>query len=112
MAPMIILDEIDKAATEAKSPPLGPLYQLLEPRTAATFRDGLPVAGIVLNQPQADTNATLAAENAEEIRRRAVSPVLAEVAWQAREFSQPVDWYSRAAEPVERGDAVTTEDRT
>ena len=28
--------------------------------TAATFRDGLPVAGIVLNQAQADTNATLA----------------------------------------------------
>ncbi len=80
--------------------------------TAATFRDGLPVAGIVLNQAQADTNATLAAENAEEIRRRAVSPVLAEVGWQAREFSQPVDWYSQAAEPVERGDAVTTEDRT
>jgi dethiobiotin synthetase len=80
--------------------------------TAATFRDGLPVAGIVLNQAQADTNATLAAENAEEIRRRAVSPVLAEVAWQAREFSHPVDWYSQAAEPVERGDAVTTEDRT
>ena len=80
--------------------------------TAATFRDGLPVAGIVLNQAQADTNATLAAENAEEIRRRAVSPVLAEVGWQAREFSQPVDWYSQSAEPVERGDAVTTEDRT
>ena len=80
--------------------------------TAATFRDGLPVAGIVLNQAQADTNATLAAENAEEIRRRAVSPVLAEVGWQAREFSQPVDWYSQAAEPVERGDAVTTEDLT
>jgi dethiobiotin synthetase len=80
--------------------------------TAATFRDGLPVAGIVLNQAQPDTNLMLAAENATEIRRLAVSPVLAEVAWQAGEFSHPVDWYALAAEPVERGDAITPEDRT
>jgi len=39
MAPMVLLDEIDKANADAKSDPLGPLYQLLEPHTARRFRD-------------------------------------------------------------------------
>jgi ATP-dependent Lon protease len=39
LSPVIVLDEIDKANTDSKSDPLGPLYQLLEPHTAATFRD-------------------------------------------------------------------------
>ena len=45
--------------------------------TAATFRDGLPVAGIVLNAiEQRDDSAR---QTSLEIRRRAVAPVLAEV---------------------------------
>jgi ATP-dependent Lon protease len=39
LAPVIVLDEIDKASTDSRSDPVGPLYQLLEPRTAAAFRD-------------------------------------------------------------------------
>lgn len=39
MAPVIVLDEIDKANTDARSQPLGPLYALLEPFTARKFRD-------------------------------------------------------------------------
>lgn len=39
MAPVIVLDEIDKACTDARSHPLGPLYALLEPMTACKFRD-------------------------------------------------------------------------
>jgi len=39
LAPVVVLDEIDKAAAEKKSDPLGPLYQLLEPATAHSFRD-------------------------------------------------------------------------
>jgi dethiobiotin synthetase len=68
--------------------------------TAATFRDGLSVAGIVLNQPAAGGDRELEAENAEEIRRRAVAPLLAEVAWQAERFDREVDWYAVAAEGV------------
>lgn len=44
--PMFLLDEIDKAPPEARSSPLGPLYQLLEPTTAREFVDefvGLPI---------------------------------------------------------------------
>lgn len=39
MAPVIVLDELDKANTDGRSQPLGPLYTLLERRTAAAFRD-------------------------------------------------------------------------
>jgi dethiobiotin synthetase len=80
--------------------------------TAATFRDGLRMAGNVLNRARADTDPALAAENAGEIRRRAVSPVLAEVDWQGRDFSRPVDWYSLAAEPIHGRDADLPKDRT
>lgn len=77
-------------------------HVLLTLITAATFRDGLPVAGIVLNQSKSSTDRKLATENAREIQRRAVSPVLAEVGWQAREFSQSVNWFAFAAEPLDR----------
>jgi dethiobiotin synthetase len=78
--------------------------------TAATFRDGLPVAGVVLNQARADTDAALAAQNAREIRRHAVAPVLAEVGCQARDFSLPVNWYSLAATPLDRRESSEDEE--
>jgi len=37
--PLILLDEIDKANSEGRSDPLGPLYSLLESHTARHFRD-------------------------------------------------------------------------
>lgn len=46
LSPVILLDEIDKVGTDARSNPLGPLYTLLESRSARTFRDeyaGIPV---------------------------------------------------------------------
>ena len=46
MSPIIVLDELDKANLEGRSDPLGPLYTLLEPRSASEFRDefaGFPV---------------------------------------------------------------------
>lgn len=39
LAPVIVLDEIDKAHQDGRSDPLGPLYSLLEPRSAREFRD-------------------------------------------------------------------------
>jgi dethiobiotin synthetase len=69
---------------------------------AATFRDGLPVAGIVLNQAVAGGDGELLRENAREIRLRAVPPVLAEVAWGAERFDCEVDWHAVAAEAVSR----------
>lgn len=74
--------------------------------TAATFRDGLALAGIVLNQATAGGDAELRAENAREIRRRAVPPVLAEVTWNAQRFDPHVDWYAVAGEAVPRRDEL------
>lgn len=43
---VIVLDEVDKASTDERHSPLGPLYSLLEPSTARAFVDefaGLPI---------------------------------------------------------------------
>ncbi len=64
--------------------------------TAASFRDGLDVAGIVLNEPAAPTNDASLSSNRREIAARAVAPVLAEVRWQQDQFRDPVDWYGLA----------------
>lgn len=37
--PVILLDEIDKTGGDRRYNPLGPLYELLEPSSAATFKD-------------------------------------------------------------------------
>ncbi|HEX3726001.1 MAG TPA: dethiobiotin synthase [Pirellulales bacterium] len=65
--------------------------------TAEAFRNGLNVAGIVLNDlgpPGADISV---GQNADEIRRRAVAPLLAEVGWQATRFEPAVDWFALTA---------------
>ena len=46
LAPVIVLDEIDKVGTDMRSDPLGSLYQLLESRTAREFRDEYVEFGI------------------------------------------------------------------
>lgn len=56
LAPVIVLDEIDKANQDARSDPLGPLYALLEPRSAAAYRD--EYAGIPVDASQAIWVAT------------------------------------------------------
>ena len=65
--------------------------------TAATFRSGLPVAGIVLNEPGPTDGDPSTRQNAAEIRRRAVPPLLAEVRWQADGFDRAVDWFALAS---------------
>jgi dethiobiotin synthetase len=69
--------------------------------TAATFRDGLPVAGIVLNQARPEGDEQLRAENVREVRHRASPPVLAEVRWQDTRFADQRDWY-HVAGPAEQ----------
>jgi len=63
---------------------------------AATFRDGLPIAGIVLNHPTPPADDPSTESNRRELARRAVPPVLAEVAWQAERFDADVDWLELA----------------
>lgn len=74
--------------------------------TAATFRDGLDVAGVVLNR-NAEVTDESARQNAAEIRRRAVAPLLAELGFRAQQFSPEVNWYALAGRPArERQSAV------
>jgi dethiobiotin synthetase len=79
---------------------LGAINQVLQTCiTAATFRDGLDVAGIVLNHPRPPADDPSTATNAREIRRRAVPPLVAEVAHRAERFEPAVDWHALAAPP-------------
>jgi dethiobiotin synthetase len=74
---------------------LGTINQTLQTLiTAATFRDGLSVAGVVLNDIES-TGDESAASNAEEISARCVPPLLASVSHHGR-FDRPVDWLDLA----------------
>lgn len=58
--------------------------------TAATFRNGLEIAGIVLcdvSQPDAS-----AASNRSELEARCVPPVLGQLGWNAMAFDPEIDW--------------------
>ena len=46
--PMILLDELDRSSPDNRFPPLGPLYQLLEPAMSKTFQD-LSVPSLNIN---------------------------------------------------------------
>lgn len=59
---------------------------------AATFHDGLDVAGVVLNNPASVTLDASAASNLAELRARCVPPVLGELKYGAAEFHPPIDW--------------------
>jgi dethiobiotin synthetase len=63
---------------------------------AATFRDGIPVAGIVLNRVSPTSDESVST-NGREIGHRAVAPLLAQLEYGAREFNPGVDWFALAA---------------
>jgi dethiobiotin synthetase len=63
---------------------------------AATFRDGLEIAGVVLNNPVPPADDPSRATNCQELAARCVPPVLAEVAWEAGRFDADVDWFRLA----------------
>lgn len=64
--------------------------------TAATFREGLSVAGIVLNQVRPAEDDLSIRSNAQELEMRAVPPLLASVQYQVAANLEKVDWYKLA----------------
>ncbi len=81
---------------------LGVINQTLQTLiTASTFREGLDLAGIVLNEVQATSDSSTASNRA-ELEKYCVAPVLAEAGWLAAEFSTPVAWHDLAQEPLQR----------
>lgn len=78
---------------------LGVINQTLQTLiTAATFRDGLGIAGIVLNYTRCGSNGEDQSQssNREELAGRCVPPVLAEVRWNACELEGEIDWWELA----------------
>lgn len=63
---------------------------------AATFRNGLAIAGIVLNHPAPPSDDPSTATNRQELAARSVPPILAEVGWEADGFDVDVDWLALA----------------
>ncbi len=78
---------------------LGVINQTLQTLiTASTFRDGLEVAGIVLNHPrQAPPDDVSLPTNRRQLESRCFVPVLAEVPYQADEIGGETDWLALAA---------------
>jgi dethiobiotin synthetase len=71
---------------------IGVINQTLQTLIVAkTFRDGVPIAGVVLNDvdPADDPSR---ASNYDELCRHCVPPVLAKVAYQAADFTTACDW--------------------
>ena len=76
---------------------LGAINQTLQTLiVAATFRDGLPIAGIVLNRTTAAGDDPSIDSNRDELSRRAIPPVLAEVEWNSRARIRPARWIGSA----------------
>jgi dethiobiotin synthetase len=67
---------------------------------ASTFRDGLIVAGIVLNSPRQRTGDPSTASNWDELAQRCVAPLLASVVFNGT-FDRQVDWWELAEIRVE-----------
>jgi dethiobiotin synthetase len=77
---------------------LGTINQTLQTLiVASVFREGLPIAGVVLNHPTASSgeDASLA-ENRRELAARCVPPILAEVTWGTDQIDPSVDWFALA----------------
>jgi dethiobiotin synthetase len=77
---------------------LGTINQTLQTLIAASaFGRGLPVAGIVLNNPVPPSSDDISlSQNRRELAARCVPPILAEVPWSADHIDPPVDWFSLA----------------
>ena len=72
---------------------LGVINQSLQTLiTAACFRDGLPVAGIVLNDTQILDGDVSIDSNQDEIARRTETPVLGRVRYESQTLDCKIDW--------------------
>lgn len=76
---------------------IGAINQTLQTlTTAACFRDGLDVAGVVLNDVRNFDDATSRDSNREQIAMRSVPPVLTRLRYDSEQFDDEVDWMELA----------------
>ena len=60
--------------------------------TAACFRDGIPIAGVILNDARMFDGDVSMETNREQISNRSVSPVLTRLRYEGDEFDEQIDW--------------------
>ena len=78
---------------------LGVINQTLQTLiTAACFRDGLSVAGVILNDSQVFEGDMSVDSNQHEIASRSTAPVLSRLRYNAKEFENEIDWMALATE--------------
>jgi len=78
---------------------LGAINQVLQTLiVAATFRDGLDVAGIVLNRLPNRAADPSTASNRQDVAQRTVPPVLADIGPNTTRFDPAVDWWAWSRE--------------
>jgi len=63
---------------------------------AVTYREGMDVAAVVLNDPPPDATDSSTATNLAELKGRCMPPVLGPLAWNAESLPEPVDWFTLA----------------
>ena len=80
---------------------IGAIHQSLSTLIAAAcFRDGLPLAGIVLNDCRSFDDDPSTESNREEIACRALAPVLTRLRNEGEAFDDQVDWMEVARNPA------------
>ncbi len=75
---------------------LGTINQTLQTVVAATAHFGLPIAGVVLNNPAPLPDDVSVSFNRRELTLLSPVPILAEVGWGIRDFDAEVDWLALA----------------
>jgi dethiobiotin synthetase len=76
---------------------LGTIHRTLSTLVVAvTYRAGMAVAAVVLNDPPPAAADASAATNLAELMERSMPPVLGPLAWGAESLPEPVDWYALA----------------
>jgi dethiobiotin synthetase len=84
---------------------LGAINQALQTLvTATTFREGLVVAGLILNQRDEDGEDLSRASNSSLLQQHAIPPLLAELPFQGT-LPPAIDWMALAARPMEHSPA-------
>jgi dethiobiotin synthetase len=80
---------------------IGVINQALQTVVVAeTFREGIPIAGIVLNEASRDPHDPSPETNYDELCRHARPPVLGRVEPNGNRFLPEIDWYKLAGPPV------------
>lgn len=72
---------------------IGAINQTLQTLiTASCFRDGIPVAGVILSDSRSFDGDISMDSNRDEIQKRSTKPVLTRLRYEQDEFDEQVDW--------------------